>query len=876
MDSTIVFTASATVISKWKPRKRTTTKKHPDEAAAPNSFTMSSPKLHVIVILSFCTQTILADCPRLCECKWKNGKESVICLNANLSVVPLHLDAGTQVLDLTGNNVATIRHEEFSKAGLINLQKVYIAKCRLKTLERYSFKNLINLVELDLSYNVLSGIPSHTFDSVPELRELKLNGNPIQRIPDNAFMNLPQLVKLEMSDCKISTIEPRAFVGLEKLLDRLKLDKNKLTDVQASSFTILQSLHGLELADNPWNCSCSLRPLREWMLRQNVPFDVPPVCQHPKRLHQKSWDKLDLDEFACVPEIFAYDSRAHGIEGKNVTMTCRIAGIPEPNVRWLLKNKVIANLSGSPYSSGKKLYMVHLSNNSSDLTIFSADLQDAGTYVCAAENKAGKAEASVTLAVSKRPSDNSFTNKMLLASVLTGVAFVVVSCLISLCLCSVRKKQILRWRHHECRREDNYEKIEMNHKAVNANGGVGANREEIAVVAARKNGEYRVVPGGDTDQEAEEEEETNAGAAKKWSDSEEKEKSLEKNWNSPEHLLDPEDLHIPRRTLQETRDNVKKSRSSTCVRPAPAGCRQPPHPLHSSALLRRYGPSTSTHQYVTTCNKELSRVSEDAERQFPDLIEGSPTGRPSEGAGSGRILDNFSTGRFHGTTSRAASESSGSFSDINEIFCTLPRKKDLVHSSRYRSSDSQSPLLPESRYGSSGGESCLGSQESGFRRMSDSQKYSLTTNLNRNRVNKLSNSYLNLTREETVHSKEVPAELNATPLLDVSSLETRLLCNRRERDLISPTAAAAGTPNANAYNYHAAQLELFLEEYRCLQKQLTKMKETCDNLCQERGQPQNSPATPSSSDSAKNAPSVPSNPPSVAQFEPIAGGLGGL
>lgn len=532
---------------------RTTRKGHPNEGRGGNTSTMSSLQLQIIVLLSFYIQMSLAECPRLCECKWKSGKESVICLNANLSVVPLHLDAGTQVLDLTGNNLAIIRHEEFSKAGLVNLQKVYIAKCRLKTLERYSFKNLINLVELDLSYNTLSNVPSHTFDSIHELRELKINGNPIQRILNNAFVNLPQLVRLEITDCKILTIEPKALVGLEKSLEWLKLDKNKLTDVVASSFTILQNLHGLELAGNPWNCSCSLRPLREWMLRQNVPFDIPPVCQYPKRLHSKSWDKLDLDEFACVPEIFAYDSKAHGIEGKNITMACRIAGIPEPNVRWLLKNKVIANLSGSPYSSGKKLYMVHLNNKSSDLTIFSADLQDAGTYVCAAENKAGRAEASVTLAVSKKPPESGFTNKVLLASVCTGIAFVLISCLISLCVCSVRKKQVIRWRNRECRREDNYEKIEMNHKVVNTNGGVGANPEQIAVVSNRRNGEYRVVPGGDTDQEVEEEEDANAdsGSSKKGSCADDK--SLEKNWNSPEHLLDPEDLHIPRRTLQETR-----------------------------------------------------------------------------------------------------------------------------------------------------------------------------------------------------------------------------------------------------------------------------------------------------------------------------------
>lgn len=477
-----------------------------------------------------------------------------------MSVVPAQLDRGTQILDLTGNNLVSVRHDEFSQAGLLNLQKIYLSKCRIKTLEQFAFRHLINLVELDLSYNLLSSVPSHSFGSVPELRELKLSGNPIQSIVSDAFADLPQLVRLELSECRIAAVENGAFRGLEKSLEWLKLDKNKLVELNALSFVVLQNIHELELAGNPWNCSCNLRPLREWMLQRNVPFGVPPVCQYPKRLTSKSWDKLDLDEFACVPEILASETKAHGVEGKNVTMTCRIAGIPEPSVRWMLKNKVIANLSGSPYSNGKKLYVVRLENNASDLTILTADVQDAGVYVCAAENKAGRAEASVTLAVSKKPPENTFSSRVLVVSVVAGTLLVLVSCLTVLCICSVRKNRA-RWRNRNCIREDNYEKIEMNHKvSANINGGAVSN--EISVVAnVRRHGEYRVVPGADTDQDEEDEgniESTTVPGLKNsnsklppnhYNDSH----TSEKRWNSPEHLLDPEDLHIPRRTLKEAR-----------------------------------------------------------------------------------------------------------------------------------------------------------------------------------------------------------------------------------------------------------------------------------------------------------------------------------
>lgn len=124
--------------------------------------------------------------------------------------------------------------------------------------------------------------------------------------------------------------------------------------------------------------------------------------------------------------------------------------------------------------------------------------------------------------------------------------------------------------------------------------------------------------------------------------------------------------------------------------------------------------------------------------------------------------------------------------------------------------------MSDSRYISSGGES-YGSEENSLRKIGDTYRY--TVNLNKNRE-KISNSYLNLCRVDRPSTSQ---EYKATPLLNVSGLENRLT----RPEIFSPTS---GTPNANSYDYHATQLERFLEEYRNLQKQLTKMKETCDNL----------------------------------------------
>lgn len=408
-----------------------------------------------------------------------------MCLNANLTHIPTPLDAGTQVLDLTGNEIDHIPHDTFAKVNLLNLQKVYLAKCRLREIERYAFRKLINLVELDLSYNQLTNIPTLAFDAIPELRELKLNGNPIFRVQNDAFAKVHQLVRLDLSDCRLTVVEVRAFAGLESSLEWLRLDGNKLSEIRSGTITSLTNLHGIELARNFWNCSCSLRPLRAWMLRENIPYGIPPLCRAPPRLAGRTWDKVELDDFACVPQIIATDTTAHGVEGRNVTMSCYVEGVPEPSVRWMVKNRVIANLtaSGDPLAAlprtaaatqGRKTYVVNMLRNASNLTILTADMQDAGIYTCAAENKAGKVEASVTLAVSRRPPEAPLGVKIVLLCILIALLFVVGSSFAAICFCSLRRKRKMRlWNSVPPARTESYEKIEMTTRSVGGGGGGG-------------------------------------------------------------------------------------------------------------------------------------------------------------------------------------------------------------------------------------------------------------------------------------------------------------------------------------------------------------------------------------------------------------------
>ncbi|XP_067009475.2 uncharacterized protein kek3 [Anabrus simplex] len=905
-----------------------------------------------LVLTSCCVVSgQLLGCPHVCECKWKSGKESVTCINVNLTSIPQKLDAGTQVLDLTGNSLHTIPRDAFHDAGLINLQKVYLAKCRLKTLDRYAFRKLINLVELDLSYNLLAAVPSHIFDSISELRELKLSGNPIQRILNDAFIHVPQLVRLELSSCRIGTIEPRAFNGLEHTLEWLKLDHNRLVDMKPGTVTAMRNLHGLELAGNLWNCTCAIRPLREWMLRQNIPYDVPPVCRYPSRLAEKAWDKLDLDEFACAPKISAPESLTTGVEGRNVTMSCEIGGIPEPKVKWLWRNRVIANLStGVPYSGGRKLYMVHVAEKESNLTILTADIQDEGMYVCTAENKAGKAEASVTLAVLRRPPEGSVSGKVLVASIIVAALFVLASCLVVLCVCGVRRRQQAQGgmvvgssglvRGGPGRgRDDSYEKIEMNHKAPtvlnhtgvnegagrcgslprnggsNSHLGPGSN-SEVAVVGPHmvmrqhpRHSEYRGVPsvdtdvgdgdGDDEDEEGEDDVDTptpttvlpGARESKLWGGVRSSTDSGCSNRNSEgsdirSPCLPETDLHIPRiseyvdrrddlaasrtvtgnglsslgrqrleahnpRALHEVTTSTGVSSISCTATLRPGDLTSPPGLPHH--VMRKQAVGNNGGSMYTSELPENDNTHPD--KNYPDLLEISP----------------YNLGSASGAS---ANVGGASINMTDGSFCTLPRRRGgferagVRGSARYyrgAGSDSQSPLLPDSRYGSSGGEGSGGSNGSIRRSSIDSYSSSYyplsTTGTVHKRTgiaSQRSSSSLNLaspgassvSMESSVgipsrsrknpslptspvheHPQVSTPTTSATPLLNLMGSGTR--AGDLLRDNLYSTPTTVSSANANTYDYHAAQLERFLEEYRSLQEQLCKMKETCENIRQD-------------------------------------------
>ncbi|RWS11810.1 Leucine-rich repeat-containing protein 24-like protein [Dinothrombium tinctorium] len=105
-----------------------------------------------------------------------------------------HLDI--QVINLTRNNFGELRKNIFNNAKLLNLQRIFLRKAGLESIDKLAFNRLANLIELDLSWNTLRSIPSDSFESIVNLRTLDLSSNQIDVLEASSFRHLQKLKKL--------------------------------------------------------------------------------------------------------------------------------------------------------------------------------------------------------------------------------------------------------------------------------------------------------------------------------------------------------------------------------------------------------------------------------------------------------------------------------------------------------------------------------------------------------------------------------------------------------------------------------------------------------------------------------------------------------
>ncbi|KAG7264688.1 hypothetical protein CRUP_006215 [Coryphaenoides rupestris] len=207
----------------------------------------------------------------------------------------------------------------------LNAKKLYLSGNLIQKIYRSDFWNLSSLDLLHLGNNRISYVQEGAFINLPNLKSLYLNGNDIERLTPGMFRGLQMLSYLYFEYNVIRDIQPASF-SLMPSLQLVFLNDNLLrtlpTDVFAGTnlarlnlrnnyfislpvrgvLEHLSSIVQIDLLQNPWDCSCDIIPLKQWLDKLSsviVVGDV--ICKTPE--FASGNDLRSLEAEAVCPEL---------------------------------------------------------------------------------------------------------------------------------------------------------------------------------------------------------------------------------------------------------------------------------------------------------------------------------------------------------------------------------------------------------------------------------------------------------------------------------------------------------------------------------------------------------------------------------------------
>lgn len=244
-------------------------------------------------------------------------------------------------LDLSSNQITHISEECFQ--GMALLERLYLYSNNIESIHPAAFNGLEHLLELKLQNNMLTSLPVLSmpklllldlrFNSLPtlgpshiqtpNLESLKLGGVGLTSlnkdlvgnlknlheldISENELKSFPAvlretngLINLNLADNAIGPLTAEDFGNLGELLE-LDISSLSLQGLPEEFPQLLPHLRKLTIAENPFNCLCTLAWFPKWLRSQSITLGRTEEtrCHFPLLNAGKVVERLGHRDFGC-------------------------------------------------------------------------------------------------------------------------------------------------------------------------------------------------------------------------------------------------------------------------------------------------------------------------------------------------------------------------------------------------------------------------------------------------------------------------------------------------------------------------------------------------------------------------------------------------
>ncbi|KAI5090195.1 SLIT and NTRK-like protein 1 [Silurus meridionalis] len=274
-------------------------------------------------------------CPQTCVCKLIGFSQGlgVNCegkkLESVLNLRPKPFSA--HELNLRDNNIHAVKRNQFR--AYTNLNLLDLGGNNIKTIENGTFQNLSELRWLYMDKNYLDTVMADMFVGLQNLEYLSMEYNDIHLIVAGAFIPTPNLQVLFLNNNLLKSLPADTFLGVS--LSKISLHNNYFTHLPLSGvLDQLSSIIQIDLHGNPWDCTCTIVPLKQWAEKMSPEVIVSDLkCESPEEFWKQDFRRIRID--LICPE--RYDQTAptslskNGTAGTDSDSGTRPGSYPEPS-----------------------------------------------------------------------------------------------------------------------------------------------------------------------------------------------------------------------------------------------------------------------------------------------------------------------------------------------------------------------------------------------------------------------------------------------------------------------------------------------------------------------------------------------------------------